>query len=104
MPPVRFSVSKYYICIVAVILLHSKIMPTYSCCAEKKLVYIIIITPFSCQPSSYSKYIKLNIYLSYNIQSVLDIKYAFLFILSLSYSDSGITQQCTALLAHYYIL
>ena len=36
-------------------------MPTYSCCVEKKLVYIIIIALFSHQPSSCVKCTKLNI-------------------------------------------
>ena len=46
MPFVRSSASKRTACyfkLVAVILLLSKIMPTYSCCIEKGLVYIIII-------------------------------------------------------------
>jgi hypothetical protein len=47
MPPVRSLVSKHYAYIVAVILSLSKIMPIYSCCAKKKLVYIIIIALFS---------------------------------------------------------
>ena len=77
MPPIRSLVFKRRAYIVAVILLFSKIMPSYSCYKEKKLVYIIIITPFSYQPSSCSKYTKLNIYLSYNIQSVSNVKYVF---------------------------
>ena len=78
MPPVRSLAFKYCAYIVAVILLLSKIMPIYSCCAKKKLVYIIIITPFSCQPSFYSKCIKLNICSSCNIRSVFNTKYTFL--------------------------
>ena len=47
MPPIRSSVSKYYALVVLKILLLSKIMPTYSRCAKKKLVYIIIVSPSS---------------------------------------------------------
>jgi hypothetical protein len=61
----------------AVILLLSKIMPTYSCYAEKGLVYIIIITLFSQQSFFCSKCIKLNIYLSYNIYSMSDAEYIY---------------------------
>ena len=46
MPSVRSLVFKraaYYFKLVAIILLLNKIMPTYSCYAEKGLVYIIII-------------------------------------------------------------
>ena len=43
---------------------------------EKKLVYIIIIAPFSHQSSSYIKCIKLNMYLSCNIKSVSDTEYS----------------------------
>ena len=75
MPPIRSLASKRRTHTVAVILLLSKIMPSYSCYEEKKLVYIIIITLFSCQPSFYIKCTKLNIRLSYNVKSVSDIKY-----------------------------
>ena len=75
MPPVRFLASKYRAYIIAVILLLGEIMPIYSRCAKKKLVYITIITPFGHQPSSYIKCTKLNIYLSCNVRSVLDAKY-----------------------------
>ena len=78
MPFIKSLVSKYYVYIVAVILLLSKIMLIYFCYVEKKLVYITIAAPFSCQPSFYSKYIKLNIYLSYNIKLVFNIKYIFI--------------------------
>ena len=43
MPSVRSSVSKRRACVVAVILSLSEIMPTYSRCVLKGLVYIIII-------------------------------------------------------------
>ena len=74
---IRSSASKRCTCVVAVILLFSEIMPTYSCYVLKGLVYIIIITPLGRQPSSYTKYIKLNIYLSCNIRLVSNAKCAF---------------------------
>ena len=81
MPPVRSSAFKclvYYFKLVAIILLLNKIIPTYSCCVEKGLVYIIIIALFSYQPSFYTEYIKLNICFSYNIYSVFNTKCIFL--------------------------
>ena len=72
---IRSLASKRHAYIVLVILLLGEIMPTYSRCIEKKLVYIIIITPFSRQPSLYIKCIKSNIYLSYNVRSVSNAKY-----------------------------
>ena len=77
MPFIRSLASKRRAYVVAVILLLSKIMPTYSCCVLKGLVYIIIIAPLSCQPSSYTKCIKLNMRLSYNIRLVSNTKCAF---------------------------
>ena len=74
MPPIKSLASKRHAHAVAVILSLGKIMPSYSYYNEKKLVYIIIVTPFSCQPSSCSKCIKLNIYLSYNIKLVSNVK------------------------------
>ena len=75
MPPIRSLASKCRACVVSVILLLGEIMPIYSYCAEKKLVCIIIITPFGRQPSFYIKYTKSNIYLFCNVKSVLDAKY-----------------------------
>ena len=78
MPPVRSSASKRRACVVAVILLLSKIMPTCSCCVLKGLVYVVIIAPLGRQPFFYTKYTKLNIYLSCNIRSVSNAKYIYL--------------------------
>ena len=75
MPPVRFSVSTHHAKLVAVIVSPSKIMPFYSCCKEKKLVYVIIVAPFSHQPSSYIKYTKLNMRLFCNIKLVFNTEY-----------------------------
>ena len=80
MPLIRslaFKRAVYYFKLVAVILLLSKIMPTYSYYMLKGLVYIAIIALLGRQPSSYIKYTKLNIYLSCNIRLVFNIKYAF---------------------------
>ena len=46
MPPIRSSASKRRTYIVLVILLLGEIIPMYSRCAKKKLVYIIIVAPF----------------------------------------------------------
>ena len=67
----------YYFKLVAVILLLNKIMPTCSNCIEKGLVYIIIIALSSRQPSFYTEYTKLNIYLSYNVRLILNAKCKF---------------------------
>ena len=75
MPPIRSLVSERCAYTVAVILLLGKIMPSYSCYEEKKLVYIIIIAPSGYQPSFYIKCTKLNIYLFYNIRLVFSTKY-----------------------------
>ena len=75
MPFIKSLAFKCRACIIILILLLSVIMPIYSYCAEKKLVYIIIIAPFNRQPSSYSKYTKLNMYSSCNIKSVFNAKY-----------------------------
>jgi uncharacterized membrane protein YjdF len=47
MPFIRSLVFKYYAYVVTLILLLSEIMPTYSRYTVKRLVYIIIIAPFS---------------------------------------------------------
>ena len=75
MPFIRSLVSKCRAYIVLVILLFGKIIPIYLRCAKKKLVYIIIIAPFSHQLSFYLECTKSNIYLSCNIKLVLDAKY-----------------------------
>ena len=51
MPPIRSLASKHHIYAVVVIFLLGEIMPSYSYCEEKKLVYIIIVAPFNYQPS-----------------------------------------------------
>ena len=77
MPFIRSSASKCYAYIIAIILLLSEIMPTYSCCVLKGLVYIAIIALLGCQPSFYTKYTKLNIRLSCDVRLVSNTKYTF---------------------------
>ena len=75
MPFIRSLASKCHAYAVAVILSLGEIMPSYSYCNKKKLVYIIIIAPFSHQSSSYIKCIKLNIHLSCNVRLVSNAEY-----------------------------
>ena len=77
MPLIRSLVFKRRVYVIAVILLFSKIMPTYSCYILKGLVYIIIIAPLGYQPSFYIKYTKLNMHLSCNIRLVSNTKCVF---------------------------
>ena len=75
---IKSLASKYCTYIVAIIFSLSKIMPIYSRCVLKGLVYIIIITPLGYQPSFYTKYTKLNIHLFYDIKSVSNTKCVYL--------------------------
>ena len=68
------------------IFLLGEIMPLYSHYMEKKLVYIIIIVLSSYQPSFYIKYIKSNIYLSYDIKTMSNTEYLYLMRLYSLYS------------------
>ena len=77
MPPIRSSASIYYILLTISISLDSKIISPYSYCAKKGLVYIIIINPFSYQPSSYLECTKADTYFLYNMRSVSLNKYIF---------------------------
>ena len=78
MPLIRSLASKGCAYIVITILLLGKIMPIYSCCAKKKLVYITITAPSSRQPSFYIKCTKSNMHLSCNIRLVSDVEYSYL--------------------------
>ena len=77
MPLVKSLASKRRARVVTVILLLGEIMPTYSYCMLKGLVYIAIIAPLGRQPSSYTKYTKLNIRLSCDVRSVFNAKCTF---------------------------
>ena len=78
MPPIRSLASKRRTYTVAVILLLGEIIPSYSYYKEKKLIYIIIIAPFSRQPSFYIKCTKSNMYSSCNVKLVSNAKYLYL--------------------------
>ena len=75
MPLIRSMASERCAYTVAVIFLLGEIMPSYSCCDEKKLVYIIIIAPFSRQPSSCIECTKSNMRLSCNVKLVSNAEY-----------------------------
>ena len=77
MPSIRSSAFECHTYTVILILSLSVIMPICSYYTKKKLVCVAIIALFSRQPSSYSKYMKLNIYSSCNIKSVFNAKYMF---------------------------
>ena len=78
MPFIRSLAFKRRLRLISLILSLNKIIPTYSCCVLKGLVYIAIIASLGCQPSSYTKYTKSNICLSCDIKSVSNAKYTFL--------------------------
>ena len=78
MPFIRSLASKRRTYVIAIILLLSKIMPTYSCYMLKGLIYIIIIAPLGRQPSFYTEYTKLNIRLFCDVRLVSNAKYMFL--------------------------
>ena len=75
MPFIRSLLSDYYNRLVTTILSLSKVMPSCSRYAKKKLVCIVIAAPSGRQPSSYAKYTRVNMRLSYNVQSVSNAKY-----------------------------
>ena len=78
MLPIRFLVSKRRTRVVAVILLLSKIILTYSRCVLKGLVYITIIALSSCQSSFYAKCTKSNIRSSCDVRLVSAAEYIYL--------------------------
>ena len=75
MPPIRSSTSKRRTRIVLTILSLSEIISSCSRYAKKKLVYITIASPSSCQPSFYTECIRANIRSSYNVRSISNTKY-----------------------------
>ena len=70
MPPIKSLVFKRYALLAISISLNKEIISPYSYYTRRGLVYIIIIDPFSRQFSSYTKYTKLNTYMSYNMRLV----------------------------------
>ena len=75
MPP--FIAFIYYTTLIALILSVSEVMPSCSCCIEKGLVYVTIVSLSSRQPLSYTKYTKANMRSSCNIHSVSATKYIY---------------------------
>ena len=76
MPFIRFLASKRRTHVIAIILLLSKIMLTYSRYMSKRLVCVIIVAPLGYQPSFYAKYIKSNMRSSCDVKLVSNAKYA----------------------------
>ena len=75
MPFIRSFISKRYALLATSISLNKEIMSFCSYYAKKELVYIIIISPFSCQPSFYLECIKANTYLLCDVRLVPLNKY-----------------------------
>ena len=75
MPPVRSTAFRHHNKLMLLILSISKVMPSYSYYIKKGLLYIMIASSSSRQPSSYTKCTTINIHLSYNIRSVFNTKY-----------------------------
>ena len=48
MPFIRSLLSNYYNWLIITILLLGKVMPSYSCYVEKKLIYVAIAALFGC--------------------------------------------------------
>ena len=77
MPPIRLFALERYTLLTIFISFNGEIINPYSYYIKKGLVYIIIINPFSRQPSFYAKYTKLNTYILYNMRLISLNKYAF---------------------------
>jgi hypothetical protein len=60
MPLIRFTALEYYILLTISISLNREIISLCSRYAKKGLVYIALISPFRCQPSSYLECTKVN--------------------------------------------
>jgi hypothetical protein len=60
MPSIRFLVFKHRTFLIASISLNSEIMNPYSYYTKKGLIYIVLISSFKRQLSSYLKCIKVN--------------------------------------------
>ena len=79
MPFIRSSASKRCTLFTTFISFNRKIISPYTYYIKKGLVYIIIISLSSRQPSSYLKYTKANTRSSYNVCLVPFNKYRFLY-------------------------
>jgi hypothetical protein len=60
MPSIRFTTFKCCTLLTTSISLNGEIISSYSYCIKKGSVYIILISLFSCQPSFYLEYTKVN--------------------------------------------
>ena len=60
MPPIRSFTLEHCALLTISISLDRKIISPYSCYIKKGLVYIAIAAFFSCQPTFYLKYTKVN--------------------------------------------
>ena len=78
-PLIRLSMSKCYTFLTTFISLNKEIINPYSHYVKKGLVYIIIINPFSRQPSSCTKCTKLNTCTLYNMRLISFNKYTFFY-------------------------
>ena len=79
MPPIRFSASKCCTLFTTFISLNREIISPYFYYTKKGLVYIIIISPISYQPSFYFKCTKANTCLLCDVRLVPFNKYMFLY-------------------------
>ena len=77
MPLIKSFIFKRRVFLAASISLNGEIISPYSYYIKKGLVYIAIINFFSCQPFSYTKCIKLNTCVLYNMRLILFNKYIF---------------------------
>ena len=78
MPFIRSLAFKHWAKLVSTIILFGKIMPSYSCYVKRRLLCIIIIALFNCQPSSCTKCTRVNMRASCDIYLVSDAEYTFL--------------------------
>ena len=78
MPFIKSSVFKRCTLLTTFISLNGEIISPYFYYIKKRLVYIIIISFFSCQPFSYFKYTKANTCLLCDMRLILFNKYRFL--------------------------
>ena len=77
MPFIRSLASMRCVLLAASISLNGEIISPYSYYTKKRLIYITIITSFSCQPFFYSKCIKANTCSLYNVRLIFTNKYMF---------------------------
>ena len=78
-PLIRSSALERYTLLTTSISFNGEIISPYSYYIKKGLIYIIMISLFSCQPFSYSKYTKANTCLLCDMRSVLFNKYRFFY-------------------------